>query len=196
MKKRLLFIGGIVMVLCALVVVGVLLISNRTVTFEQALKNAGIRDSAVYVYTQVQHDHNGDPCKVIQSAMTETGTPVLAIVSQQEDGSWEVTKTKEAMGGFAKMGWISERQSSVYDSQANVVAEMLTSEHTWNYVYHGNNAVKKIELDDADIPNNVAVSIVQQNKEYWIYVVSYSDSADSSFNIYGLLQEGGFIPKS
>ena len=49
MKKRLLFIGGIVMVLCALVVVGVLLISNRTVTFEQALKNAGIRDRAVYV---------------------------------------------------------------------------------------------------------------------------------------------------
>lgn len=191
-KKKTWIICGIVALVCVAVVLWAAFGTGQN-GFELALKMAGISNEDPYVYDLVSQDMDGRYCKVIQSTMTDTGTPVLAIVSQRDNGSWEVTHISEASGSRACTGWLGGWQTRFYKTYPTV---MHSSDCPKYFIYYGNDARRLIELKDSDIPNNVAVSVEQQDGEYWIYVVCFSNGADGDFDIFTLLEERSFIHRS
>jgi hypothetical protein len=189
MNKKPWIICGIVVLVCLAVVVFVLLRSGVD-GFDKALQKAGISNENVFVYDLVSYDIDGRFCKAIQSTTTDTGAPVLAVVSQKEDGSWEVTMKQEVSGNRANVAWLGDWQHRVYEAYPSV---MRSTDCPKYYFYYGNDARRRIDLENSDVPPNVAVSVEQQNNEYWISMVFYGNNANKGFDIIDFLEERRFI---
>lgn len=188
-KKKAWIICGNVALVCVAVVLWAVLGTGQN-GFELALKMAGISNEDVFVYDLVSYDIDGRFCKAIQSTMTDTGTPVLAVVSQKDDGSWEVTQKSEASINRANVVWMDDWQNRFYSTYPSVMHSTNCPKY---FFYYGNDARRRIDLENSDVPPNVAVSVEQQNNEYWISMVFYGNNANKGFDIIDFLEERRFI---
>ncbi|CDF58598.1 hypothetical protein [Thermobrachium celere] len=68
--------------------------------------------------------------------------------------------------------------------------EVAVHSSEFHELYYGNNANKKIEFTNGQIPKDICVEINQQENEYWIHLIS---NKPINIDIYEILKRSGCI---
>lgn len=68
--------------------------------------------------------------------------------------------------------------------------EVAVPSSEFHELYYGNNANKKIEFTNGQIPKDICVEINQQENEYWIHLIS---NKPINIDIYEILKRSGCI---
>ena len=130
-----------------------------------AISLAGGRTNAscVQTITHAWDDVNGE-YKVIRTETNDEGSrPMLLHLKKNALGFWAAERVKAAAPDdlWAGIGWFEDAEGYVGVSDAVHI------------VYAGNNAVKKIEFDESELPRGVAVNVSQSDNSYVVHLVSY-----------------------
>ena len=159
-KKKVLVIAGVVLVFLL-----VLWWIFASVSDSIAISLAGGRTNAscVQTITHAWDDVNGE-YKVIRTETNDEGSrPMLLHLKKNALGFWAAERVKAAAPEdlWAGIGWFEDADGYVGVSDAVHI------------VYGGNNADKKIEFDESELPRGVGVNVSQFDNSYVVHLVSY-----------------------
>lgn len=130
-----------------------------------AVSLAGGRATSSYV-TTITHawdDVNGE-YKVIRTETNDEGSRLMLLYLKKNAlGFWVADNVETAAPDdlWVSIGWFEDAEGYVGVSDAVHI------------VYAGNNAVKKIEFDESELPRGVAVNVSQFDNSYVVHLVSY-----------------------
>lgn len=160
-------------------------------SFSFSLMRSGYNQNNVQT---IEHsfDSNKEEFKVIKTN-SKNKEIVLAIITKNSMGIWNVTKTTESTSvnpNIASIAWINGGGAKRF-----LFTSDPTFEHEWHYVYYGTNAVKFIEFLPGQIPENVTVNIQQAGVQFWIHIISFAEpEVLNSISVENLLKENKCIP--
>ncbi|MBZ4646474.1 MAG: hypothetical protein PWR27_1432 [Petroclostridium sp.] len=163
----------------------------QSCSFSLALVRAGLNIGDV---EDIEHSYDSvmKEFKVIKTS-SKKHEIVLALVTKDSMGFWEVKKTSEATSvrpNLVGIAWIRSAGAKRFTHTENAIFE-----NEWHYVYYGTNAAKLIEFIPGQIPCNVTVNIRQAGQKFWIHLISFSEpDVISNINIEALLKENKCIP--
>lgn len=159
-RKKVSIIVGVVLVLLL-----VLWWIFASVSDSIAVSLAGGRATSSYV-TTITHawdDINGE-YKVIRTETNDEGSRLMLLYLKKNAlGFWVADNVETAAPDdlWVSIGWFEDAEGYVGVSDAVHI------------VYAGNNAVKKIEFDESELPRGVAVNVSQSDNSYVVHLVSY-----------------------
>lgn len=137
-------------------------------------------------------DSNKEEFKVIKTS-SKNNEIVLAIITKNSMGFWNVTKTTEATSvspNMASIAWIRGGGAKRFAHTSNAIFE-----HEWHYVYYGTNAISLIEFLPGQIPENVTVNIQQAGEQFLIHFITFAEpDVLNSINVETLLKDNKCIP--
>ena len=173
-KRKASIIAGIVLVLLL-----VLWWIFASVSDSIAILLAGGRtnSSCVQTITHAWDDVNGEYKVIRTETNDEGGRPMLLHLKKNALGFWAAERVKAAAPDdlWAGIGWFEDADGYVGVSDAVHI------------VYAGNNAVKKIEFDESELPRGVAVNVSQADNSYVVHLVSYDTTLISNVSVENLL---------
>lgn len=187
MKRKVLWIGSIVVVLMAAV-----FLIWRANSLRLALSGAGLCADAITEIVELDADSNGEVFQILKTT-SETGEIALVRVVKNTLGFWRVetinTIRREEQMDYVSIAWVKGAGARRFTHLEN--AEF---ENEWHYVYCGEDAVKKIEFAAGELPHNVTVNIQQAGEFYLIHMITFADPEElGGFNIRTLLEKNGFV---
>lgn len=171
-------------VILAILILVFVYITITKESFSIALWRAGFSSSNIQTLAR-SFDDNGNEIKVIKTSSKKHDI-VLVYLVKNKFGFWKVGYfTTSSSNKLAVIGWM--KWSAIRRFKLDEDPLFEAENHR---IYYGNNAIKRIEFLPGQIPENVAVSIWQAGKEYYIHLVCFETGKDSPLNsidIYSLL---------
>ncbi|ACM61294.1 hypothetical protein B0S90_2552 [Caldicellulosiruptor bescii] len=145
-------------------------------SFSITLWRAGFSSANIQTLAR-SFDDNGNEIKIIKTNSKRSDI-VLVYLVKNKFGFWKVGYfTPSSSNKLAVIGWM--RWSAVRRFKAD---EDHLFEAEYHKIYYGNNAIKRIEFLPGQIPENVAVSIWQAGKEYYIHLICFGTGDASPLN--------------
>lgn len=136
------------------------------------------------------HNENDKEFKVIKTSSKDK-SDALAILTKNSLGIWSITQKQENIESrpITTIGWVNKGEVKRYTFKDGGVIE-----NEWNIVYCGNNAIKLIQFNPGQIPENVTVNIQQNGSSYLIHLISFADSNTvSKFDVPAILTDNGCL---
>jgi len=172
------------LVILAILILVFVFITITKGSFSITLWRAGFSSANIQTLAR-SFDDNGNEIKIIKTNSKKNDI-VLVYLVKNKFGFWKVGYfTPSSSNKLAVIGWM--RWSAVRRFKAD---EDPLFEAEYHKIYYGNNAIKRIEFLPGQIPENVAVSIWQAGKEYYIHLICFGTGDASplnSINIHSLL---------
>ena len=159
-KRKAAIIAGIVLIV---LLAGWLIAAKNSDSIAISLADGKAGSTDVQIITHAWDGINGE-YKVIRTETNDEGSrPMLLHLKKNALGFWTAERVKTAApdGLWASIGWFEDTEGYVGVSDAVHI------------VYAGNNAVKKIEFDESELPRGVAVNVSQFDNSYVVHLVSY-----------------------
>ena len=130
---------------------------------------------------------------------TSSGEHALAELHVNELGFWEVVQSTTLTDEYPYLSfaWTTRgNEQSFHDPNNNMaIPEPLTVNYETHMVIMGNNALKKIEIPPAQVPDGYYIRIYQNGTFYIVEGIEQNKEGSSSSEIYDLLVHSGSVPK-
>lgn len=179
-------------VIVVLLVAVAVFIALRATSFERVLESADLDDfHVVYLdkYDIGDRNHSDDNIVVFYTKTISDGNLALVYATRDFWGFWsieEVVRAQDKSG--ISMSWEgSQSNQFAWDTKHETV------QCEYHYAYVGQDALKKIEINREQLPENAAVSVWQFNNEYRIHVVHFSTKGEANIDFTSILRENGCI---
>ena len=180
-------------ILCVTAICVVLVILFILASFSEdiALARAGVDTGKTMRYIVELGIMDDVPYKVLQ-ANSKNNDLVILRLTKNKLGFWQTEQLEKTREGqtYAEHAWMIDAGLQRFSVQ-----DVPEFNREWHYVCTGNNAQKRIEIPNEQVPENTTINIQQSGGFYLIHVVSFADPEYyQQLNIPLYLQENGFIP--
>ena len=133
------------------------------------------------------------PYKVLQASTKNDDLVILRLTKNKLD-FWQTERLEKTREGqtYAEHAWMIDAGLQRFSAE-----DVPEFNREWHYVCTGNNAQKRIEIPNEQIPENTTINIQQSGGFYLIHVISFGDPKYyQQLHIPTYLEENGFIPST
>ena len=189
MMKEKKWLKPVVYILVAVLIILVFLWHN---SFSLMLRvnglNAGKRDLTCLMELDESRSIGSKGEKIFQTT-TKDGELALGVATKNKLGIWRIQllKVTTQESRFIGMTWFESSDIRQFENKDG------GREKGWHFVYCGDDAIDLVQLHEEQLPENTAVKIRQANEFYLIYLVTYGEDPDYSFDVHGALEENGCV---
>lgn len=154
-----------------------------------ALRKAGISAKANTLIDSGINS-NGNQYRVL--ADRDDGMADIAYLERNRFGVWQVRMTNELVKTAStgiEFAWSNVAGGGYYGT-----TESYEHEFENHYFYCSDNAIKRIEFEEGDLPHNVTVSIYQTGNFYMLHFITFEKGEIfNNLDCYAILKENGCV---
>ena len=178
----------LILVAVAIATISYIVCYSNSYALALVLENMNRNETAIL---KAGFDSNGDEYRVVISRSSSSNEVALIRLCKNSIGLWRIANIENERNpetGLLTIGGIDAsgvRRFSVLDDP--------TFEFEIYNIFHGNNAIKPIELSPKQLPNNVTMSIRQAGEEYTIILFCYGNPESLNIDLHKLLIESKSI---
>ena len=153
-----------------------------------ALDNAGLRATSTLIDSGI--NSNGNQYRVL--ADRDDGMADIAYLERNRFGVWQVRMTNELVKTAStgiEFAWSNVAGGGYYGT-----TESYEHEFENHYFYCSDNAIKRIEFEEGDLPHNMTVSIYQTGNFYMLHFITFEKGEIfNNLDCYAILKENGCV---